>query len=33
MLFIQGLKQVRNLVYEAMEASKKDYPCKGLKIA
>ena len=30
--FIQWLKQVRNIVYAGLEASKKDCLCKGLKI-
>ena len=31
-LFIQGLKQVSNIVYAEIEASKKDCLCKDLRI-
>ena len=31
-LFIQGLQQVRNIVYAGIEARKKDCPWKGLRI-
>ena len=31
-LFIQGLKQVSNIVYAEIEANKKDRLCKDLRI-
>ena len=31
-LFIQGLKQLKNIVYAGIEAGKKDSICKGLRI-
>ena len=31
-LFIQGLKEARNIVYAGIKAFKKDCLCKGLRI-
>ena len=31
-LFIQGLKQVSNIVYAEIEASNEDFLCKDLRI-